>query len=115
MEYSFGALEQMAGEAKPLQCFIDPDAPEFTPAGNIPERIRRFCERTGQHVPQTIGEVVRCSDESLAMKYRHAMEEIIACTGDVYKRQMLHRLLLVLTSTRQSKLSQRLRLIRDRH
>lgn len=85
MEYSFGELEQMAGEAKPLQCFIDPDAPEFTPAGNIPERIRRFCERTGQHVPQTIGEVVRCIDESLAMKYRHAMEEIIACTGCDYQ------------------------------
>ena len=47
-EYSFGELEQMAREAEPFQSFIDPDAPEFVPAGNIPERIREFCRKTGQ-------------------------------------------------------------------
>lgn len=42
-EYSFGELEQMAQKAEPFQSFIDPDAPEFVPAGNVPERIREFC------------------------------------------------------------------------
>lgn len=32
-EYSFGELEQMAQKAEPFQSFIDPDAPEFVPAG----------------------------------------------------------------------------------
>lgn len=84
-EYGFGELEIMAKEAEPLKCFIDPDASEFTPAGDVPSRIRAFCERTGQPVPQSIGEVVRCINESLAMKYRHAMEEIKDCTGKEYK------------------------------
>ena len=84
-EYGFGDLEIMAKEAPSLKSFIDPDAPEFTPAGDVPSRIREFCRRTGQPVPESIGEVVRCINESLAMKYRHAMEEIKDCTGKDYQ------------------------------
>ncbi len=85
LEYGFGDLEIMAKDAPSLRCFIDPDAPEFTPAGDVPKRIREFCERTGQPVPESIGEVVRCINESLAMKYRHAIEEIKDCTGRDYQ------------------------------
>lgn len=83
-EIGFGELEQLAAQAAPLQCFINPDAPEFVPAGNVPERIRSFCRHTGQKVPETKGEIVRCINESLALKYRYAMEEIIECTGKEY-------------------------------
>lgn len=83
-EYSFSELENMAREAEPFKCFIDPDAPEFVPAGNVPRRIRAYCERTGQRVPETVGEIVRCINESLALKYRYAMEEIKECTGKDY-------------------------------
>lgn len=83
-EYGFGELEIMAKEAEPLKSFIDPDAPEFTPAGDVPSRIREFCKKTGQPVPESIGEVVCCINQSLAMKYRHAMEEIKECTGKDY-------------------------------
>ena len=51
----------------------------------MPSRIREFCKKTGQPVPESIGEVVRCINQSLAMKYRHAMEEIKDCTGKDYK------------------------------
>ncbi len=83
-EYSFSQLEKLAEEAEPFRCFIDPDAPEFVPAGNIPERIREYCGRTGQKVPQTEGEIVRCINESLALKYRYVLEEIKACTQKEY-------------------------------
>lgn len=83
-EYSFSELESMAKAALPFRCFIDPDAPEFTPAGNIPKRIKEYCGRTGQYVPQTDGEVMRCIYESLALKYRSAKEELEACTGRTY-------------------------------
>ncbi len=84
-EYSFSELEKEAEAAKPLKCFIDPDAPEFVAPGNIPKRIRAFCQRTGQQVPETIGEIVRCIDESLALKYRVALEEIKDCTNKSYE------------------------------
>lgn len=85
-EYSFGELEKMAQQAKPFQSFIDPDAPEFVPAGNIPRRIREFCKRTRQPVPETIGEIVCCINQSLALKYRYALEQIEECTGKDFKK-----------------------------
>jgi rhamnulokinase/L-fuculokinase len=84
-EYSFGHLESMARDAAPFVYFIDPDAPEFVPSGNIPRRIREFCRRTEQKVPDRVGEVVRCIDESLALKYRMVLDEICACTGRSYQ------------------------------
>lgn len=84
-EYGFGDLEKMAVEAPLLQSFIDPDAPEFSPQGDVPERILEYCRRTRQRVPESIGEVVRCINESLALKYREALEEIEDCTGMKYE------------------------------
>ena len=83
-EYSYAELEQMALAADSGKCFIDPDNKLFASAGNIPERIRKFCAATGQYVPQTTGEIMRCIYESLALKYRFAIEELSACTGRSY-------------------------------
>ncbi|MBQ2735416.1 MAG: rhamnulokinase, partial [Clostridia bacterium] len=80
-EYSFAQLEAMAKECKPFQCFINPDHPSFATPGNLPERIREFCRRTGQYVPESVGEVVRCIYESLALKYRMTAESIVTVTG----------------------------------
>ncbi len=84
VEYSFGELEQLAAKAKPFASFIDPDAPEFNAAGNIPKRIRQFCARTGQAIPETVGEIVHCINQSLALKYRYTLEQIEACTKKNY-------------------------------
>jgi rhamnulokinase len=84
-EYGFGELETMAKEVPVLQSFIDPDAPEFVPAGNIPRRIRAYCQKTNQAIPESIAEIVCCIDQSLALKYRMALEEIETCTGKHYE------------------------------
>ena len=83
-EFSFGELEKLAASEEPFRSLIDPDAPEFAPSGNVPRRIREFCKRTGQPVPETEGQLVRCINESLALKYRMALEEIKECTGKEY-------------------------------
>lgn len=80
-EYSYAQLEALALEAPPFACFIDPDAPEFAPPGDIPARVREFCRRTRQQVPETAGEVVRCIYESLALKYRFALGQLARATG----------------------------------
>ena len=85
-EYSYAELEKMALECEPFKCFIDPDAPEFAPMGNIPERVRKYCEKTGQYVPQTVGEIMRCIYESLALKYRLTFDGIKDCTEKEYDR-----------------------------
>ena len=85
-EYSYAELEKLALECEPFKCFIDPDAPEFAPMGNLPRRVKEYCEKTGQYVPQTIGEIIRCIYESLALKYRYTFDGIKECTGKDYDR-----------------------------
>ena len=84
--YSYGELEQMAAAAPAQRSFIRPDDPAFLPSGDMPLRIRAACERTGQPVPETVGEVVRCIDESLALSYRAALTEIEQCTKKHYDK-----------------------------
>ena len=78
--YSYAEMEQLARKSRPFACFIDPDAPQFAAQGDIVQRVRQFCKDTGQYVPQTDGEVIRCIYESLAMKYRKVLHEIETCT-----------------------------------
>ncbi len=85
-EYSYAELEKLALECEPLKCFIDPDAPEFAVMGNIPKRVKEYCEKTNQYVPQTVGEIMRCIYESLALKYRLTFDGIMECTGKAYDR-----------------------------
>ncbi len=80
-ELSFNDLEQAALKCEPYKCFIDPDSPEFGKPGDIPKHIQKFCEKTGQYVPQTIGEIVRCIYESLALKYKNAFLNLKELTG----------------------------------
>ena len=82
--YSFADLEQQALAAEPLRSFIDPDAPEFVAPGDLPGRIQEFCRKTGQPVPETVGAVMRCIYESLALKYRYAIEQLSAVTGRAF-------------------------------
>ncbi|WP_114298861.1 rhamnulokinase [Anaerobacterium chartisolvens] len=72
----FAAMESMAREAGPVSCFIDPDDRLFVSPGNMPERIKRYCCDTGQYVPQSVGEVVMCICQSLALKYRMTVESL---------------------------------------
>ena len=69
-DVSYADLEREALEIEPFRCFIDPDDPSFEMPGNQPRRVQEYCRRTGQTVPQTRGEIMRCIYESLAMKYR---------------------------------------------
>ncbi|MBO4894496.1 MAG: rhamnulokinase [Clostridia bacterium] len=83
-QYSYADLENLALQEEPFRCFIDPDAPEFVPMGNLPQRVRDYCKKTGQYVPQTVGGIMRCIYESLAMKYRMTFDMLRECTGKDY-------------------------------
>ncbi len=75
-KFSFDDLEKAARSAQPYRSFINPDDPSFAPPGNMPRRIREFCEKTGQPIPQTEGEIIRCAMESLAFKCRMVAEAL---------------------------------------
>jgi rhamnulokinase len=80
-EFSYDDLSQMAAQADPLQSVVDPDYGEFLKPGDMPARIRTFCQTTEQPVPRSKGAVIRCVLESLALKYRWVLERIEEILG----------------------------------
>lgn len=87
-DYSYSELTDMAEGSRPFTSFIDPDDPIFLPPGDMPSRIQEFCRRTGQEIPETKGEIVRCALESLALKYRWVLEKLEEITG--WKINVIH-------------------------
>ncbi len=79
---SWDDIVREAQGAPALQSIIDTDSPEFYAGGGMEEKIRAFCRRTGQRVPETVGETARCIYESLALKYRSAIEGLERMEGE---------------------------------
>mgnify|MGYP001044490809 FL=1 len=80
-EMSYAELARLAEEAQPHTAYIDPNDPVFATPGDMPEKIAAFCEKSGQVVPQTKGQLLRVATESLALKYRQVVESLQAVTG----------------------------------
>ncbi|MCD6519762.1 MAG: rhamnulokinase [Anaerolineae bacterium] len=80
-ELSYAELTELAAQAPAFGPLIEPDSTEFLRPGNMPERIRQFCARTGQAQPKSKGEIVRCALESLALKYRWVLEKLELMLG----------------------------------
>lgn len=78
---SFGGLTDEAAAAAPFACIIDVDDQRFFEPYNMPKKIQEYCKETGQYVPQTRGEIIRCVNESLALKYRQAIEGLEEIVG----------------------------------
>jgi rhamnulokinase len=74
-------VELAAREATPFESFVDTDDRSFLTPGDMPTRIRTFCEQTGQIPPKTDGAVARCIIESLAMKHRWALNRLEKVMG----------------------------------
>ena len=70
-----------AGKAEPLRSIVDTDAPEFFSAGDMPQKLAAYCRATGQPEPDSIGRIARCIYESLALKYRWAMDMLERLCG----------------------------------
>ena len=68
--YSYDQLTEMAAAAPAFGPLVAVNDERFLPPGGMVGRIQGFCRDTGQAVPQTEGEVVRCVLESLALEYR---------------------------------------------
>ncbi|MGH3763137.1 rhamnulokinase [Actinophytocola sp.] len=65
----------------PARSVIDPDDPVFLPPGDMPARVADACRRTGQPVPATRAETVRCIVDSLAQAHRRAVSAAVQLSG----------------------------------
>ena len=78
---SFADIVKEAEKAPAFRSLFDPDAPDFAPPGDMPGRIADYCRRTGQPVPETVGQTARAVYESLALKYRWTVEKLEKARG----------------------------------
>jgi sugar (pentulose or hexulose) kinase len=69
LDYTYTQLEDLAEAAKPFQFLIDVDDQCFYSPGNMPEKLKNYCNTHYNSSPESIGEMVRCVYESLALKY----------------------------------------------
>ncbi len=80
-DYGYAELAEMAAAASSLRSLVRPDAPRFLKPGGMPSKIAAFCRETGQPVPSSPGEFVRCAIESLALVYRQTLAELQEVAG----------------------------------
>ena len=80
--YSWNEIVEEAKKAEPFRSIIDPDYGEFFAGGRMIEKIQSFCRETKQPVPETVGQIARCIYESLALKYRWALERLEEIKGE---------------------------------
>jgi len=87
--YSYDELTEIALEYGPANFRIDPDDSKFLKPGliddNMPDRIKAYCQETGQKAPETPAEIVRGVIESLADKYTKTIKMIEEITHKTIK------------------------------
>jgi len=87
--YSYDELTEIALKYGSANFRIDPDDPRFLKPGlideNMPDRIKAYCQETGQKVPESPAEITRGIIESLADKYTKTIKIIEEITGKSIK------------------------------
>ncbi|MDR1053224.1 MAG: rhamnulokinase [Planctomycetaceae bacterium] len=78
---SWQELNNFAQNSEPLRSLINPNHHDFLCPTNMPDTISAFCENTNQYVPKTVGEIIRCAIDSIAVRLWQAFEMCEQITG----------------------------------
>jgi rhamnulokinase len=76
----YEAIGEATRDAPAFQATIDPNDPSFLNPADMPDAIAAYCRATGQTPPESVGSMMRCVLESLALAYRLALERTEALT-----------------------------------
>jgi rhamnulokinase len=80
-DYDYGTMVEMAQAAPAFGSVVLPGDNSFLAPGDMSPRIKAFCEKTGQKVPDDRSAVLRCALESLALEYRWVADCLDEITG----------------------------------
>jgi rhamnulokinase len=79
--YSHEELTHLAAGSPAFGSLVSLVDNRFLPPGDMPGRIRTYCRETGQATPETVGGIVRCALDSLALEYRWVAERLQELIG----------------------------------
>ena len=82
--YSFPDLIEEAKGAADFPSIVNANDDSFLAPDSMIDAIKDWCEKSGQQVPETVGEIMQCVYRSLAKCYRDAIEGLSALTGKTY-------------------------------
>jgi rhamnulokinase len=72
--FDYATLTQLASEAPAFRTLVEPAHSAFQVPGDMLRKIVDIARATGQPVPESPGQFVRCALESLAFAYREKLE-----------------------------------------
>ena len=81
-----GIIEEVGTTWASARTIIDPDYSEFFSGGDMVRKVQDYCRKVGQPVPETVGQIARAIYESLALKYRWALERLEEIKGQKIDR-----------------------------
>ncbi|MCK9158977.1 MAG: rhamnulokinase [Bacteroidaceae bacterium] len=73
---TYDDLIAAAQQSETFRSLINPDDPCFANPVDMEQAICEYCKKTSQLVPETIGQIVRCIFESLALRYRQVLDNL---------------------------------------
>ena len=83
-KYSFPELSNMAKESGPPVAIVNVDDRAFFAPESMITAVKETAKRTGQTVPESLGQVVQCIYHSLAQCYADTAKQLERATGRKY-------------------------------
>ena len=80
-KYSFTDFVDEANKAKDFDSVVDVNDQSFFAPDSMINAVKEYCKNSGQKVPNTVGEIVKCVYLSLAVCYGQAVEQIEKITN----------------------------------
>ncbi len=81
LNHSFAEVDKMAMEAKGMQAHFNPDHADFVMPEDMVAAIQTHCQKRNRFVPNSVGEIARSIQESIALKYANVFKTLEKLTG----------------------------------
>lgn len=82
--YSFAQLCDMAEDSRDFPSRVDVNDPSFLSPDSMVEAIKKYCQKTGQPVPESVGELASVVYRSLAQSYGETVSSLEKIAGRTY-------------------------------
>jgi sugar (pentulose or hexulose) kinase len=83
---SFDSMDAQAGQVEAFRSIIIPQHYKQMFIPNLPDSMREYCKKTGQPIPETLGELVRCAYDSIAINSAIVIGKMEKMTGVEFKK-----------------------------
>ena len=85
-KYGFAEFAALAKESSYFESRVEVNDLSFFAPESMINAIKNYCKKTGQKIPETVGEIAFCIYASLAESYKLSAEQIENITGEKFDR-----------------------------